>query len=342
MSSSAVSAIIPAYNRAGFVSRAIDSVLSQLESGDELIVIDDGSKDGTPDIVKKYGDRLKYIRTENRGAGAARNRGVKEATRPLIAFLDSDDEWLPGHTRLLRSVMEARPDLLFCYTNFATKFTDGSVRRFSLETHHGRELDWKSIMGPARPLSEFMAVPAGWTDCLCYEGEHLYRSQCVTSYVSVDTLIVRRERAGANLRFAEDTSTAEEWECGALLARAGKSAYLHCETALVNHHGDPQLTDLDLMDLAAARIKIMRRVWGRDEDFLRKHGDFYGERLREEQLLRIGRLLLKGNTQQARCELADINRAPLAYSVLAKLPGSLTKGLLDGRRAVRSWLEKSN
>ena len=336
MKANAISTVIPAYNRASFIPRAIESVLSQMDNDDELIVIDDGSKDNTADVVKRYSDRVKYIRTPNGGAGAARNRGVREAENPLVAFLDSDDEWMPGHAALLRSVMDARPELLFCYTNFATRFPDGTIRHFALESHLERELDWQEIMGPSRQLSDFMQIPGGVSDCLCFEGEHLYRSQCVSSYVSVDTLIVRREQAGMNLHFAEDTSTAEEWECGARLARAGKSAYLHCETALVNHHNAPQLTDLDVMELAAARIKIMRRVWGDDPEFLRTEGDFYRQRLREEQLLRIGRLLLRGNSRQAKLELSEITHPPLTYAMLSLLPGGLTKGLLDGRRALKS------
>ncbi len=342
MQPNSISTIIPTYNRASFVTKAIESVLQQMKIDDELIVIDDGSTDNTPEVAAKYGSRIKFLRTANRGAGAARNRAVREATRPFVTFLDSDDEWLPDHLWLLRSIMSVRPDLLFCYTNFRTKFADGSVRRYALESHHGRELDWHSIMGPANPLSKFISLPAGFSDCQCFEGENLYRSQCVSSYVSVDTLIVRREEAGENLRFAEDTSTAEEWECGARLARAGHSAYLHCETALVNHHTAPQLTDLDIMDLAEARIKIMRRVWGSDQDFLAKHGDFYQERLREEQLLRAGRLLLRGETQKARTELAEVHRAPVSYLFLSRLPGGLTRGLLDGRRVLRSLLRRTN
>ncbi len=336
----AISTIIPTRTRAPLVSRAIDSVLSQNEPDDELIVVDDGSTDNTPEVIAKYGQRVKYIRTTNQGAGAARNRGVREASRSLVAFLDSDDEWMPGHLLLLRSFMAARPELLFCFTNYASRFRDGSIRHFALKPHDGPELDWHEIMGASRPVSSFIALPSGMQDCMCFEGDNLYRSQCYTSYVSVNTLIVRRLEAGDNLRFAEDTPTAEEWECSARLARAGIGVYLHCETALVYHHSGQQLIDLDLSDVASSRIRILRRVWGADPEFLREHDALYRQRLREEQLLWIGRLLLRGNARDARKELSDVENAPLSFSLLAKLPGRLTKGLLDSRRAIKSLFRR--
>ena len=94
-----VSVIIPTYNRAHLVDRAIQSVLNQTYKDFELIIVDDGSTDNTEDIIKEFqkkDERIKYIRhEENRGGSAARNTGIKAAKGEYIAFLDSDDEWLP-------------------------------------------------------------------------------------------------------------------------------------------------------------------------------------------------------------------------------------------------------
>ena len=92
-----VSVIIPTYNRAHLISGAIQSVLDQTYQDFELIVVDDGSKDNTEEVVKDFPDpRIRYIRLEeNRGAAAARNIGIKAAKGEYIAFQDSDDEWLP-------------------------------------------------------------------------------------------------------------------------------------------------------------------------------------------------------------------------------------------------------
>jgi glycosyltransferase involved in cell wall biosynthesis len=91
-----ISVIIPLFNKAPFVARALQSVAAQTFTDFELIVVDDGSTDDGAKIVERFGDsRIRLIRQENAGPGAARNRGLAEARGELIAFLDADDEWLP-------------------------------------------------------------------------------------------------------------------------------------------------------------------------------------------------------------------------------------------------------
>jgi len=90
-----VSVIIPTYNRGWIVREAIDSVLAQDFTDFELIVIDDGSGDNTAEILETYGKGIKVLYQPNSGVSAARNRGIAEAAGRWIAFLDSDDLWLP-------------------------------------------------------------------------------------------------------------------------------------------------------------------------------------------------------------------------------------------------------
>jgi len=105
-----VSVIIPTYNRAHCLRDAIDSVLCQCFQDYELIVVDDGSKDSTDEVVKCYGDRVKSIRQENSGASAARNIGIKTARGEWIAFLDSDDTWEPNKLKVQMDDLQSRPD----------------------------------------------------------------------------------------------------------------------------------------------------------------------------------------------------------------------------------------
>jgi glycosyltransferase involved in cell wall biosynthesis len=90
-----ISVVIPTYNRATIVPRAIESALSQTRPADEVIVVDDGSRDDTASTVARFGDRIRCIRQENGGVSKARNAGVLAATGDWIAFLDSDDVWIP-------------------------------------------------------------------------------------------------------------------------------------------------------------------------------------------------------------------------------------------------------
>lgn len=90
-----VSVIIPAYNHARYIAETLDSVLAQTYPIHEIIVVDDGSTDETPQVLAAYGDHLRVLRKTNEGAAAARNSGLEIATGDLIAFVDADDIWLP-------------------------------------------------------------------------------------------------------------------------------------------------------------------------------------------------------------------------------------------------------
>jgi glycosyltransferase involved in cell wall biosynthesis len=116
-----VSVIIPTYNRRAMVREAIDSVLAQAAASFELIVVDDGSSDGTgEDLTRRGAEHAKTVRIErtaNRGPAAARNRGVAMARAPLVAFLDSDDLWLPEKLGRHLQFMRANPGCAISQTD---------------------------------------------------------------------------------------------------------------------------------------------------------------------------------------------------------------------------------
>jgi len=111
-----VSVIIPTYNRGWILKEAIDSVLAQDYKDLELIVVDDGSTDNTFEILASYGNDIKVLFQENKGVSAARNRGITEASGQLIAFLDSDDLWLPRKLSTQIDFFNQMPDALICQT----------------------------------------------------------------------------------------------------------------------------------------------------------------------------------------------------------------------------------
>lgn len=118
MEKDSISVVIPAYNIEGYIKRAIDSVLAQTHQPDEIIVVDDGSTDGTAEQIKRCAGRVKYIYQENAGPGAARNTGIKAATSEWLAFLDGDDEWLPDNLKLQLDLFQRNKDLVWSVGNF--------------------------------------------------------------------------------------------------------------------------------------------------------------------------------------------------------------------------------
>ena len=111
-----VSVVIPTYNRARIIEEAVDSVLAQDYKDFELIVVDDGSTDNTSEVLAPYEDDVRVLFQENKGVSAARNRGIAEASGRLIAFLDSDDLWLPQKLSAQVEFFNQRPDAFICQT----------------------------------------------------------------------------------------------------------------------------------------------------------------------------------------------------------------------------------
>jgi len=110
------SVIIPTYNRGWIIKEAIDSILAQDYTDFELIVVDDGSTDHTSDVLVSYGDDIKVLFQKNKGVSAARNRGIAEASGKFIAFLDSDDLWLPQKLTVQMEFFNQTPDAMICQT----------------------------------------------------------------------------------------------------------------------------------------------------------------------------------------------------------------------------------
>ncbi|MBI9075423.1 MAG: glycosyltransferase family 2 protein [Desulfatibacillum sp.] len=110
-----VSVIIPTFNRAWCLEKAVESVLAQDFLDFELIVVDDGSHDQTPQILEKY-PRVRTLRQDRKGVSAARNAGVRASSGALLAFLDSDDQWEPSKLHIQVEYFQNNPQALICQT----------------------------------------------------------------------------------------------------------------------------------------------------------------------------------------------------------------------------------
>lgn len=123
-----VSIIIPAYNRARFVGDAIDSCLAQTHRNCEIIVVDDGSADGTSELLRqRYGERIRSIWQQNQGPGIARNSGIAAAKGEFIHFLDADDRLHERKLEIGLSVFQERPDVAVIYTHYQQVAADAQT-----------------------------------------------------------------------------------------------------------------------------------------------------------------------------------------------------------------------
>ena len=114
-----VSVIIPTYNSAQYIRKAVQSVFDQTYKDYEVIVVDDGSTDNTREIIKQYEGRIKYFFQENKGSALARNQAIKLSQGELIAFLDSDDTWLPHKLKTQMNYLSEHPDVALIHSNIS-------------------------------------------------------------------------------------------------------------------------------------------------------------------------------------------------------------------------------
>lgn len=195
-SSFACSVIIPAYNVEGVLREAIESLLGQRTSYPfEIIVVDDGSSDGTVAVARSYGDAVRVICKANGGPSSARNLGVQSASAELILFLDGDDRALPGRIERQVCYLLENPDVDVCFGNFEVE-TDPS--------------DYLQTYGLKGSHSEFRVVPDAFARLLVRG-----------SFVPTSASAVRKKAYIANGMQPEDMRYAEDYALWCRIAAAG-------------------------------------------------------------------------------------------------------------------------
>ncbi|MCL6429410.1 MAG: glycosyltransferase family 2 protein [Anaerolineae bacterium] len=157
-----ISVVMPAYNAGQWIGRAIESVLAQTPPPLELIVVDDGSSDTTPNVCVRYSHRIRYIRQQNRGAAAARNTGIRAARGELVAFLNADDEWCDGFLEAIARLRDRFPEAGAYATGFRCILPGGRCFDAVLSDPSGprliRDYFAHSLAGPFMYTSS-IAVP---------------------------------------------------------------------------------------------------------------------------------------------------------------------------------------
>jgi glycosyltransferase involved in cell wall biosynthesis len=248
--------ILPVHNRADVLPRAIESVLAQVFGDFELIVVDDGSTDGSAAVAKSFGDpRIRIIELgKNRGGNVARNEGIRAAHAPLIAFLDSDDRYIPTKLATVVAEFERHPDLDLLVDSFVKVQPPGSRKPEAIRTNpvigdrerfrtalFTRRL-WKAT--PAITVKREAALRAGLFD------ESLRRLQ------DFDFLI--RLSEFANCASTDQVLWVKYWDAGAISAQDNM---IPANVELVRRHPEYLKTAAYRPGLAyALRLSLWRRV----------------------------------------------------------------------------------
>jgi len=213
-----VSVILPTFNRSHLLPRAVQSVVDQTITNWELIIVDDGSTDETASVVERYrpvlGNRLVYLRSatgQPAGASASRNRGIDRARGSFLAFLDSDDEFLPTKLERQLSLFRRRPDVALVFSDMAASQIDGTWHDswFAL---HGQLI--RSV--PTEDLGD------GQRFCGPDFVDYLVRGYLIPTI----TGLVRRDVLDDDVRFAPKQSYSEEWLFFLEIARRGRCAFI--------------------------------------------------------------------------------------------------------------------
>jgi glycosyltransferase involved in cell wall biosynthesis len=223
-----VSVIIPAYNYADYTVQAVDSVLAQTFKDFELIVVDDGSTDGTGEALKRFGDRIKYVYKQNGGVSSARNLGVRLAKGKYIAFLDCDDLWLPNKlAETLKGFADGRVGLVY---------TDGL-----LIDANGCELPGQGAAG--------------------FSG-HVYERLLISNFINNPTVMVLKscfEQVGF---FDESLFFAADWDMWLRLAEKYEVAYVAQALSKYRIVRDYRLTNA--AEAEGDSLMVLKKAWSRN------------------------------------------------------------------------------
>jgi glycosyltransferase involved in cell wall biosynthesis len=192
-----VSVVMPTYNRAYIIARAIESILGQTYPFVEVIVADDGSTDDTKEVVARYDDRVRYVRQSNAGVSAARNLGLRHAGGEFVGFLDSDDTWLPWKVEAQVSILRRYPEIGMVWSDMRAVDERGAlVQEAYLRTFYRayNVVDIARLCQMRGRLEEIWpGAPPQAARCSVYSGD-IFSAMFSGNLVHTSTVLLKRER----------------------------------------------------------------------------------------------------------------------------------------------------
>ena len=230
----AVSVVIPAYNREKTIARAVESALAQTFRDIEIIVVDDGSRDGTVKVLESFGDRIRLIRKQNGGVSSARNAGIHAARGRWIALLDSDDEWTHDKLSLQMDCLAAYP-VRVCFSR--------------CQHENGVNIADVDALEPAKSSGDFLLFSDA-RECMWK----------INLHPQIQSILVEREILFKAGLFDESLYVAEDTRLIYNLAFLSEFAYVNKPSVRIHRGTDNSLTTARNPEAARKRLSSYYRV----------------------------------------------------------------------------------
>lgn len=252
-----VSVVIPAFNCAPYIATAVESVLGQYHQDLDVIVVDDGSTDGTIQALERYRDRLQLLQQANAGAAAARNHGLSAAKGELVAFLDADDWWDPSRLSAQLAALQAFPDGGLVFSDFAVADVNATrILERGIRWKYGVVRDasiavWANIFSSSQPVR--------WRDgegcerhATAYQG-HVGRWLFRGNMINTCSVLLRREVIEQVGGFDQTLETEEDYDYWLRVAQRWPLVYVD-EPLLTFRRRPGQLTQADRIERVVRNV----------------------------------------------------------------------------------------
>jgi glycosyltransferase involved in cell wall biosynthesis len=277
-----VSVIIPAYNAQATLAQALDSVLAQTYGPIEVIVADDGSTDGTPDILRAYADQVRSVRQANGRLPKARNAGLALAQGEYVALMDADDLCRPERIEVQVRVMQAHPEAVLCSSDF-TSFDEQGVVATSRARRYYSMIDEAGGFAALYPrASRVEARIDGRAQPVDIRLGNVYRNLAFGNFVHPPTVLARRSALNAAGGWDEQQRYNGDWECLVRVSRQGEFA--HIERPLLDYRlsgSQNSSTVRNEGQLALSVVSTAERIWRRDPELMRAEHERMERKRRE-------------------------------------------------------------
>ncbi len=344
-----VSVIIPTYNRAHYLGEAIESVLNQdiQDCRIEIIVVDDGSTDNTEEVLRKYGNSVTYIYQNNRGAGPARNRGIKEATGEWVAFLDSDDRWLPGKLTLQFMVLDAFPGYNAIHSEFTifdetSIHTDKGLQYWVNDASVWEKMAWNRIYSKRYESADYHIQTISGSFPI-YTG-NIFAAQLITCCVSNWTLLVRRDCLQEDIRFAENLKFNEDYWFLCKLAERYDIIFMDVATVENRGHHGPRMTQVGYIEIFKTHIDICNKIYRPSKSIYRPSDRDIDKTIKLLNIMLFKKYLKDGMRSEAR-KTADVigtiagpagDRTYFLYRLALLFPFDMVKNFIALKKLIKN------